>query len=95
MSETVYGTTKQIRVIPMVCGRCGWAWDYSGCNRYYATCPHCRIHLRIEKHAAIKERKIPTTTGVASPKTNQPAVGLIVPKNCAGVSHCAGDFHET
>jgi hypothetical protein len=64
---------QQRSVIPMVCGRCKHAWDYSGHSRYYATCPRCRIYLRIEKHAAITKREKPTTTktGPTSPSTNQ------------------------
>jgi hypothetical protein len=67
---------QQRCVIPMACSRCKHAWNYSGRNRYYATCPHCRIYLKIEKQAttlsATIEKEKPTTkTGPTSPSPNQ------------------------
>jgi hypothetical protein len=38
-------------VIPMVCGRCSHAWNYTGKNPYLATCPFCRTKLSIKKHS--------------------------------------------
>jgi hypothetical protein len=42
-------------VIPMVCGRCSYAWNYTGKNEYVATCPLCRTKLSIKKNNRIDD----------------------------------------
>jgi hypothetical protein len=42
-------------VIPMVCGRCSHAWNYTGKNEYVATCPLCRTKLSIKKNNKIMQ----------------------------------------
>jgi hypothetical protein len=52
-----YIITHEKRVTPLVCGRCRHYWEYSGKNKYVATCPICHVTVYISKH------KVPLQNG--------------------------------
>ena len=52
--------TIQQNVIPLKCQRCRHKWNYTGKNKYVATCPHCRTYVTLKKGSILligKHRK--------------------------------------
>ena len=35
-------------MIKLQCKKCEKVWNYSGKNKYYATCPDCKTSVKIE-----------------------------------------------
>lgn len=39
-------------VVMLTCQRCGYAWEYQGRMKYFATCPQCYYKVRIVDEGA-------------------------------------------
>lgn len=63
--QTISENTVRLR-----CQRCGHEWDYKGKNRYFATCPHCRIYV------SVKKSKILLIGKEAQPKQSEVSVTI-------------------
>jgi len=59
------------------CQHCGYMWDYSGENRFYATCPQCRYKVKLSEEVSATPRSI-NSTPPSGGQNNLKGVGKIV-----------------